>query len=264
MIRSKILIRVNNLDEIEEYKKLDISNFLFAIEDYSIGYPTFKIDELSKLDCNVYLLVNRVLDNDGIDSFKEITNKLDFVKGIIFEDIGVYEVLKDKGISLIWNQNHFAVSSRSINIWLDKVYSAVVSNELEKTELDYLLDHVNDKVILPILGLNMAMYSRRYLLSFYNTYKGLKEFKRGILKTDNGKEFLAIENEYGTVLFYKNYYNLFNELDHINDDKILFYYIDPNMLGVSDIKVYLEGKTIDYLNPFYEQKTVYRVGDLND
>ena len=264
MRRDKILVRINNLDEINDYKKLEISNFLFAIEDYSIGYNTFKLDDLSKLDVNVYLLVNRVLDNEGIDSFKKIIDKLVFAKGIIFEDIGVYEVLKDKGIPLIWNQNHFAVNSRSINIWLDKVSSVVISNELEKSELEFVLDKVNKRVVLPVLGLNMAMYSRRYLLSFYNAYKGLKTLKRALLKTDNGKEFIAVENKYGTVLFYKNYYSLLDDVNEFNDDKVLFYYIDPNMLNTIEVKELLEGKKSDFINPFYENKTVYRIGDLND
>lgn len=264
MKSNKILVRINNLEEIEEYKKLGISNFLFALKDFSIGYNTFEIEELNSLQENVYVLVNRVLDNEGIDNFKNIAHKLSFAKGIIFEDIGIYQVLKDTNIPLIWNQNHFAVNSESINIWLDKVDSAVVSNELEKSELIYVLNNVNKKIILPVLGLNMSMYSRRYLLSFYNKYKGLNDIRRAIIKTNNGKEFIAVENEYGTVLFYKNYFNLINEISAFNDDKILFYYIDPNMLSVKDIENVLNGGNISYLNPFYENKTVYRIGDLND
>ena len=262
MKNNKVLIRINNLEEISDYQKLGISNFLFPLEGFSIGYNTFTIEELSKLDVNVYLLVNRVLDNKGIDEFKLISNKLSFAKGIIFEDIGIYEVMKDKNIPLIWNQNHFAVNSKSINIWLDRVESVVVSNELEHSELEYVLNNVNKKVILPVFGLNMSMYSRRYLLSFYNEFKHLKDIKRAIIKTNNDHEFIAVENEYGTVLFYKKYFNLINEIDKFNNDNILFYYVDPNMVSFNDMKSVLEGKNDNYSNPFYENKTVYRIGDL--
>ena len=264
MKRSKILIRINSLDEIEKYKKLGISNFLFPLEEFSIGYNSFSVDSIKDLEENIYILVNRVLDNEGINRFREISNNLTFVKGIIFEDIGIYQILKDKNIPLIWNQNHFAVNSNSINIWLSKVYSAVLSNELEKSELLNVINSVNNKVILPILGLNMAMYSRRYLLSFYNEYNHLKSIKKAILKTNNDKEFMAIENKYGTVLFYNKYFNLFNILDEINDDKILYYYIDPNNLNVSDIEAYLNEGNILFDNSFLDTKTVYRIGDLND
>ena len=264
MKRDKILIRINNLDEIKEYKKLGISNFLLTLEKFSIGYNTFSIDELSNLKENVYVLVNRVLDNEAVNDFKKVSAKLEFVKGILFEDIGVYQILKESSIPLIWNQNHFAVNSVSINIWLDKVKSVVVSNELEKSELIYVLNNVKNSVILPVFGLNMAMYSRRYLLSFYNEFKNLKNIKRALIKTNNYKEFIAIENEYGTVLFYKNYFNLIKEVDKFNDNNVLFYYIDPNMVNISDIENILNGKSDQYLNPFYENKTVYKVGDLND
>ena len=264
MKNNKILIRINNLEEVNLYKKLGISNFLFPLKDFSIGYDTFELDDLKRLNTNVYLLVNRVLDNNGIDNFKTIINKLSFVKGIIFEDIGIYQLLKDSNIPLIWNQNHFAVNSESINIWLEKIESAVISNELEKNELAFVINNVNKKVILPIFGLNMSMYSRRYLLSFYNKYKGLKDIKRALIKTNNDKEFIAVENEYGTVLFYKQYFNLINEVDKFNDDKILFYYVDPNMISFNDMKEILNGNSIEFSNPFYNNKTVYRIGDLND
>ncbi len=263
MKSSKVLVRINNLNEIEEYKKLGITNFLFPLEGFSIGYETFKLEDLQNLNENIYLLVNRILDNKDINKFKKIVPSLSFIKGLIFEDLGIYEVLNKSNIPLIWNQNHFAVNTLSINIWLDKVSSVVISNELEKSELIYLLNNVKKKVILPVFGLNMAMYSRRSLLSFYNEYKNLKTIKKGILKTNNDKEFIAVENNYGTVLFYKNYFNLINEISNFNDDNILFYYVDPNMIDIKDIKKVLNGEK-NYQNPFYENKTVYRIGDLND
>jgi len=264
MKRNKILVRINNLEEIESLKKLGISNFLFPLDKFSIGYNTFKLEELKVLNENIYLLINRVLDNKSIDEFKSIIDDLSFVKGIIFEDLGIYQIMKDSNIPLIWNQNHFAVSLSSINIWLDKVSSAFISNELEKNELKNIINNVSKPIILPVLGLNMAMYSRRYLLSSYNEYKDLKDIKRAILTTNNDKSFLAVEDEYGTVLFYNKYFNLINELDDIDDNKILFYYIDPNMLDVNELDEILNGKEIEFDNRFLEQKTVYRIGDLDD
>ena len=50
--------------------------------------------------------------------------------------------------------------------------------------------------------------------------------------------------------------------EHINDDKILMYYIDPNGLTSKEVIAILKGKKIDYDNKFYENKTVYKVSDL--
>ena len=57
-------------------------------------------------------------------------------------------------------------------------------------------------------------------------------------------------------------FNLLNELDKFNDDNILFYYIDPNELDVKTVIDILNGKKINYDNRFYENKTVFKVGDL--
>ena len=40
------------------------------------------------------------------------------------------------------------------------------------------------------------------------------------------------------------------------------YYIDPNGLTSKDVIAILKGKKIDYDNKFYENKTLYKVGDL--
>ena len=39
MKTDKIIININNLNEIDEYKKIGITNFLFAIEKFSIVEP---------------------------------------------------------------------------------------------------------------------------------------------------------------------------------------------------------------------------------
>ena len=130
MKKEKILINIENLELIEKYKKIGINNFLFAVEEFSIGYKTFNIKEIENLDCNKYLLINRIFNSNDVDKFKEFVKDIKNIDGIIFEDISVYNILKDSNIKLIWNQNHFATNYSSINYWLDNTFSAVISNEL--------------------------------------------------------------------------------------------------------------------------------------
>ena len=70
---SKVLININSLGDLEEYKKIGITNFLFALKDYSIGYQEFDLEDIPK---DSYLLINRVLDTKGIDGIKSIKDKL--------------------------------------------------------------------------------------------------------------------------------------------------------------------------------------------
>ena len=85
------------------------------------------------LNINVYILVNRVFENKDCDSFRTLKDNLSFASGIFYEDIAVYQILKDTNINLIWNQAHFVTNSHSINVWLDKVYSVL------KEDSDYYL-----------------------------------------------------------------------------------------------------------------------------
>ena len=60
------------------------------------------------------------------------------------------------------------------------------------------------------------------------------------------------------------YFNLIDKLSNIDDSKILYYYIDPNELTPKDIIDALNGKHFNEDNRFYENKTIYRIGDIND
>lgn len=265
-MESKILVRINNIDDIDKYLEKGICNFLFPLECLSIGYNTFKIDELEeiykKYNINMHILLNRVLENKDCDELKKLVPKLEKYESIIFEDIAVYQIFKNTKVNLIWNQAHFAVNYHSINSWFNyNIKSCIISNELEKNELNDVLNNVSKEVILPVLGLNMAMYSRRTLLKFYCETFNKEYMSEAIIKSNN-VEFLVKENKYGTVYFYNKYFNLLPYLKEIDDNKILYYYIDPNGLSCNDIIDILNGKEIDYENKFYENKTVYKIGDL--
>lgn len=263
-MKNKILVRINNLSEIDDYVKKGIVNFLFPLEGFSIGYTSFSVNELKGVsvnnDVNVYLLLNRVLENIDCDNLRVIKDDLSFCEGIVYEDIAVYQILKDTNIKLIWNQAHFGVNYHSINEWLNLVDSCMLSNELEKSELNEVLNNVIKPVILPVFGLNMAMYSRRRLLRAYSDNFNKVYSDTAVLENDK-VSFLAKENEFGTVYFYNKYFNLIPFLDNF-DNNILFYYIDPNGLDFNDVIDLLDGKDIDYDNRFYENKTVYKIGDL--
>lgn len=260
MKNNKILIRINRIDEIEIYQKNGINNFIFALEHFSIGYPAFKIDQLNNIKGNLYLLINRIFDSELIEDFKKEIPKLKFVKGIFFEDLGIYNLLKNNNIPLIWDQFHFVVNSVSINSWLNRVHSVNLSSDLTLDEIKYILSKVNKKIILPVLGNNMAMYSRRYLLKSYTIYKNFKYNNQVILNTGNNNLFKAVETEHGTVLFYNQIFNYLNYLKELNDDKILFYYLNALDLSAEDILAIIKGKKIMSEEKFLHHKTISKLG----
>lgn len=262
MKMSKILININNLSEIEDYKKIGISNFLFAIEDFSIGYKTFKLDEIPEY---AYILINRVLDCGDVDNIKKIKDKLLRFKGIIFEDLAIYNMFKDSDIELIWHQNHFATNHESINYYVTHgCLSAIISNELTESEILEILDKEKKPLVLNILGKNQIMYSRRTLLSNFNKHNNLGEFNNMTLDTKGNKEnFEASENKYGTIITSDEYFNYVPLMNKVNDDLVLYYLILNKDLSVENIKDIINGASFGN-DGFLNKKTVYRMSEYND
>ncbi len=260
MKKEKILINIEQLNDIEEYKKIGINNFLFAVNDFSIGYKSFDLRELESLNCKKYLLINRIFNSEDCEKFKNIIPKLNKFDGIIFEDIAVYNMLKSTNINLIWNQTHFATNYSSINYWLELVDSAVISNELTLEEVCDILEKSNKKLVLNIFGKNPIMYSRRTLLTNFNKNFKLDDNREMILnETITNNEFLAKETDKGTFILNNKYFNLIPFLKQFKEEKISYYLIYPNGLNVSDIEDYLNGKLDNTNDGFMNKKTIYKL-----
>ena len=210
---SNYLVLVNNLSLINKYKELGYTNFLFALEDFSIGYETFKTQDIPS---DSYILVNRILDSNEIRVLEDILVKSS-IKGIVFEDLGILTIAKKNNlnIDLIYFHNHAGTNYETINFWLNEgVNSVVLSNELTKEEIKEITLKVNKPVSIIIWGHNQVMYSRRKLLTNYSLYHHIPYEKVLNLDTNN-HYFIAVESEYGTVFYTKDIYNYFalNDLD---------------------------------------------------
>lgn len=262
MKMSKILININNKNDIEEYKKIGITNFLFAIDEFSIGYKSFSLSEIPD---DSYLLINRVMDTNTVDKLKSLKDEIKRFKGIIYEDIAVYQIFKDEDIELIWFQNHFTTNYKSINYWLDNgCTSAVISNEITESEIKEILDNTHKPLVLNILGKNQIMYSRRRLLSNFNAYNNLSGFfDMNLHEPVTNNNFRATESEFGTVIMNDEYFNYVPLMKKIDDEKIKYYLILNQDLESDKIKSILEG--VDFGNTgFLNKKTVYRMSEYDD
>lgn len=259
MQMSKVLININNLDEIKEYEKIGITNFLFAIKDYSIGYKEF---DLLEIPDNAYVIINRVMDSKTVDKLKKDKELFSRFRGIIYEDIAVFNIFNDTDLELIWYQNHFTTNYESINFWLEKgCDSALISNEITENEIKEILNKATKPLVLNVLAKNQIMYSRRTLLSNFNKYNNLDEIKDANINT-NKNSFYIKENEFGTVIFNNDYFNYIKLIDEIDDNKIKFYLVMNLDLKPEEIKEILDGKSFGN-DGFLDKKTVYKMTDYD-
>ena len=169
MKRNNTLLLVNNLEIVDSLKDRENISFVFPLEGYVVGFPdTFKLNDIP---LGGFLLVNRIMDNKTLEDFKELLNNLPTnIKGIIFDDIGVLNILLELKLNLIkiLFLNHLNCNYESINAYLNYVDSVVVSSDITFEEIDEILEKAIKPVVLYTFGYINIMYSRRTLLTNYN------------------------------------------------------------------------------------------------
>ena len=243
------LVTVTNKDYISKLKKEDVT-LVYPLRFFSTGYEEyFDINDIDD-----FVLINRILTDSDLDKL-EVMLKNSHIKGIIFDDLGMLDVIKDLNITKILLLDHIANNSKSVNYYLEYVDSVVVSSDLSKEEIKLVVKNANKKVVVFAFGLKALMYSRRNLVTNYE--------KHFILDASiNNKYFKFIESKEGTKVYAYPYYNALELLDL---DNVLYFWYDPILLDVENIIKVLHGdtKSIETSSIFLDKKTVYKVGDLD-
>ena len=255
---NRFLININSLDDIKEYKKVGITTFVFALNDYAIGYEKyFSVDEINGINETKYVIINRLLDTEDIENIKNVLKELK-VDGFIFEDIGLIKVFNELNIpgKKILYMNHFNNNSMSINYWLDYVDSVFVGNELTYDEYKVITEKVKKDIVLNVFGYNQVMYSKRLLLSnFYKKYN-LDIKKKGTIKDQNSDIMYHINEEDDGTIFYSN--KIFNGKRLLDLDNS-YYYINSSFIDKDVIMKFLENEDIDSDEGFLDKKTIYKL-----
>lgn len=258
MKENKYLITVTN-EEMLNWKVKNI-NFLFPIEGYSVGFlKTFSIEEVQT--SHSFLYINRILDTEAILKLKEDLKKVtQNIIGICFTDLGLIRIVRELGLNLqlIYMQNHNTTNASSINCYLEDVDSVLISTDITKEEIFTILNRAKKPLVLPCFMRVEAMYSRRTLLTNYESHFGLEKENTKVLHEEISKmDFLAVENPYGTVL----YTNKFIDYRSIKHENVLYYYINPIGLDNKTIETILNGEDLSNISDtgFLYKETYYRL-----
>ena len=237
------LVTVTNKDFISNLKKGDVT-LVYPLRFFSVGYEEY----FDIKDIDDFVLVNRILNDEELNNFEEILVSSD-VKGIMFDDLGILDIVKDMNITKILILDYISNNISSINSYLEYVDSIVVSSDLSEEEIRNIVKNVNKSVVIYTFGLKGLMYSRRNLLNNYETHYRLDKEK-------------VIESDYGTKVYAFPYYDGTSLLDLKN---VLYFWYDPILLEFQNIKKVLNNdlSNIPCSKIFLDKKTVYKVGDLD-
>ena len=233
-MKNNYLVVVSTDTILAKLKEESNITFLFPMEGFSVGFPkTFKLEDIEEE--HAFILVNRMLDLEGILKFKEMIRHFPKnIEGIVFDDIGVLQVLLDSNINItkILFLNHFNCNYVSINAYLSYVDSVVVSTDITKDEVKEILKRADKPLVLYTFGYMNIMYSRRKLITNYNEHFHHKEKQINEITNDMGSSLKIVENDYGTVIYTGS---PFNGLDFRGSSNVLSYLI--NTIFLSDEEV---------------------------
>lgn len=245
------LVTLTNKELQQDLRDKDI-RFLYPLKSFSVGYPqTYEIEEIDD-----FLLINRLLTDEELDTLEKLLKK-SHIKGIVFDDLGVLEVIKDLDIEKVLLLDHYATNVRSINYYLDYCDSVVVSSDLNIDEIEYISKNAKKEVIVMVFGLKRLMYSRRYLLTNYALHHKI-ELKTKIKSVINDKGFLILEDDYGTCFYAGKYYNA---LELLSLKNIKYFWYDCIDLDDEEIKRIIKDKapTIGTETLFLHEVATYKI-----
>lgn len=233
-MKNNYLLLVDNKNLISKLKEESNITFLFPVKGFTVGFNhPFALEEIKEE--NAFIFVNRMLDHEGILAFQSLLQNLPSnIKGIVFDDIGVLEVLKTMPNSLvkILFLNHFNCNSLSINTYLEDCDSVVVSTDITKEEVKTILEHASKPLVLYTFGHINIMYSRRKLITNYNEHFQTNAPLVSDLTNDLKQEFKIVENEYGTVIYTGK---PFNGLYMRGSKNVLYYLINTVFLSDEEV-----------------------------
>ena len=253
------LVTVINREIINDLRGINGVDLLYPLKSFCVGYEIeFSIDEIDG-----YILVNRILEDKDLNLLEKLLANSK-AKGMVFDDLGIIEIVKDLPMTKILLLDHIATNYESINYYLEYVDSVIVSNDLTKDEIEEILKKANKPLVVNVFGLKTLMYSRRLLLSNYAIFHNLKIERKIDATISPLKYFKIIENDYGTKFYAGKY---FNGLELLNCSNVLFYWYDLIDLEPDKILSLIKDNKIDDINSdmlFLDKPTIYKVSDIND
>ncbi len=255
--KTNCLVSINNLSDIEKYKKVGLNTFLFALKDYSVGYEkTYTIDEINNINEKKYVLINRLLDTKEIDELIKIINTIK-CNGFIFEDVGLINNINDTYEKILFI-NHFNTNSITINNWLTYVTSVVLSSELTYDEYKTITSKVNKDVVLNVFGYNQIMYSKRSLLTNYNEHYNQEHTYKNTIKDQNSDLKYKILEDNGETIILSN--KIFNGSRLFNLDHIKYYMFNTSYINTDDVIKFIETDNIDNSDEgFLDKPSFYKL-----
>jgi len=266
---SKTVAIIKNENQAKEIINL-IDAYILPLENLSINYHnTFslkQIEELTKLDKEMFVCVNKNIHNNELNKLEKNLIELSKlnIKGIIYYDIAVLNIVKklNLNINLVWAQEHLTTNYKTVNYWYKNGANyTYLSSELTKREIDEIKNNTKAKLFVNIFGYIPMFTSRRNLIDNYiNTFNLENQTKQNTIYKE-GNSYPINDTNIGTTV-YSNYILNATEEDFSNIDYLVF---NSNLIDEKEFKNVLKNYKNKEKNKFPKEtgflykETIYKV-----
>ena len=279
----KLLIEVSDKNNLYLDK---VDGIILSLDKYSVeSICSFTMDEIKDIVSNtskeVFIKINKNLENSDIDDIKNILIELDKLNvcGVFFYDLAILELKRelDLKLDLVWNQTHMVNNYKTCNYYYSRGCKyALLGKEITLEEIIEIIKKSDITSMVEVVSRPNVAFSKRSLVTNY--YKDMgKESKNELIIHEKVSDdnYRVIESELGTTFYLDKVTNgtgIIKEL-YDNDCKyIIFreYGIDSFEELVTDTMNYISNGCVDsnYIDKykklgdstnFFYKKTIYRV-----
>lgn len=242
-----LLINPINLNDVkpDEYLLVGLHPFSHSI-NHILELPA--LITLLKNNHRVFLLLNHLIDNEQLPLLNDVLSKLNGINfaGILFEDYAVLNLVKtnDYQINLYLASKNSITSSALINHSDDLIRGALISNDLAIDDLKTLLTNTKKTTILHAYGYQNIYYSKRPVISNYETTFNLPAGNNYQIKRRDNCYPIFEEGGYSYIYSDK----IFNAINYLNELPADFYFINSYLIDQAifnrDLKAFRDKKTI--------------------
>lgn len=240
----KLILSLNQKDRLYDYVSMGIDTFVLGGK-YSFYAPCyFSLEEISSicqeyLQCTFYVSVNALYDEHMINEVESYIDALSktHVRGIIFEDFGVLQIVKNKHYTfdMMYAPETLNTNAMTLNV-LNKrgVTSAQVARVIPLEEQLLIHEQVKMPLMLQVHGVEYIAASKRALLSNYQVASGLEFDKTSqtrltIRARNSDYVFHIYEDQKGTHIFSSSRLYMLDLFNQIHDFEYL--YIETLMMS---------------------------------
>ena len=271
----KVCSIINKIEELD----LDCDSFIIGLKNFNslntleLGIDKIKILKEKYKNKEIFISINKVIHDSEINELKILIQKLNDIKvsGIIFDDLGVYNLVKNLKINipLIWGNIHQTTNYITINEWNKLgVKNVITSPEITIKEIKEIQDNTKSRLFIPIYGMFEIFSSNRFLLTNYLKYINKEKVTNKYYIKHNETNYPIFEDKTGTHIIDGKILNGLNELKNLNnsrDDYLLINsYMINNIEEVINIIKNNKGEKVIMLNEneydgFLNKETFYKV-----